>query len=334
MFDNTKILKVEYLDEKYFEFEREFFESYSEILDILLKDHSTKKNIIWATNEYANFGEKYKAESFIEKTLIIYKDYYFIKPRVLKTKSSMKIRAKSYAEVFTPLWVCNHQINLIDNKWFGKENIFNFENHKSWNNNLKKIKFNKKNWKDYVNDKRLEISCGEAPYLVSRYDTVSGLLIEIKSRIGIIDRKLRVINENLHSELEWLNWAKKAFQSTYAFELQGDNLLIARQNLLFSFIEYFKDKFNKMPSLNIIKDIANIISWNIWQMDGIKCVVPLSCNADQNSKKNLFGETISDECFGCKSQNIFLHQGIYCKIKDWDNDKIEDYRNDLIHGGL
>jgi hypothetical protein len=334
MFDNTQIQKEVYLDENYFEFEREFFESFPEILDILLKDQSTKKNIIWATSEYANFGENYRAESFIDKKLIIHKDYYFIKARVLKTKSSMKNRAKFYAEVFTPLWACNHQINLIDNKWFGKKNTFNFEKRISWISNLEKIKFDKKNWEDYVIDKRLEISCGEAPYIVSRYDTVSGLIIEIKSRIGIIDRKLRVINENLDGELEWLDWAKKAFQSTYAFELQGDNLLIARQNLLFSFMEYFKDKFNKMPSLNVIKEIANIISWNIWQMDGIKCVVPLSCNADHNSKKNLFGETISDECFGCKSQNIFLHQGIYCKIKDWDADRIEDYIDDLVHGGL
>jgi hypothetical protein len=245
----------------------------------------------------------------------------------------MKIRSKSYAEVFTPLWTCNHQINLIDNKWFGRENLFNFENGKSWICNTTKIKFNEKNWEDYVNDKRLEISCGEAPYIVSRYDTVSGVLIEIKNRIGIIDRKIRVINENLDNETNWFNFVKKAFQSTYAFELQGDNLLIARQNLLFSFVEYYKDKFNKMPNLSKVKDIANIISWNIWQMDGIKCVVPLSCNAEYNFKQNLFGETISDECFGCKSQNIFLHKGIYCKIKDWQNDKIEKYIDDLIYGG-
>ena len=44
--------------------------------------------------------------------------------------------------------------------------------------------------------KRLEITCGEAPYIASRYDTVSGEPIEIKRRIGILDRKLRVVTEN------------------------------------------------------------------------------------------------------------------------------------------
>lgn len=31
-----------------------------------------------------------------------------------------------------------------------------------------------KDWRKYVDARRLEISCGEAPYLVSRYDTVTG----------------------------------------------------------------------------------------------------------------------------------------------------------------
>ena len=47
---------------------------------------------------------------------------------------------------------------------------------------------------------RLEISCGEAPYLVSRYDTVTGETIPISQRIGLLDRKLRVISENTDTE--------------------------------------------------------------------------------------------------------------------------------------
>jgi hypothetical protein len=39
----------------------------------------------------------------------------------------------------------------------------------------------------------MEISCGEAPYLVSRYDTVSGNIISVDDRIGLLDRKLRVV---------------------------------------------------------------------------------------------------------------------------------------------
>ena len=31
----------------------------------------------------------------------------------------------------------------------------------------------------------MEITCGEAPYLVSRYDAVTGEVINLKSRIGL-----------------------------------------------------------------------------------------------------------------------------------------------------
>lgn len=47
---------------------------------------------------------------------------------------------------------------------------------------------------------RLEISCGEAPYLVSRYDSVTGKTIKIKNRIGLLDRKLRIVSENIEEE--------------------------------------------------------------------------------------------------------------------------------------
>ena len=36
-------------------------------------------------------------------------------------------RSREMAEVFTPSWICNKQNNLIDNAWFGRENVFNVE---------------------------------------------------------------------------------------------------------------------------------------------------------------------------------------------------------------
>ena len=52
-------------------------------------------------------------------------------------------------------------------------------------------------WKDYINNIVLEITCGEAPYLASRYDTTTGEYIFVNNRIGFLDRKLRIINENI-----------------------------------------------------------------------------------------------------------------------------------------
>ena len=35
------------------------------------------------------------------------------------------------------------------------------------------------------------------------------------------------------------------------------------------FYEYYKDRWSEEPSKNQLKKIANIISWNLWQMDEI-----------------------------------------------------------------
>ena len=47
--------------------------------------------------------------------------------------------------------------------------------------------------------------------------------IPINCRIGILDRKLRVVNENTDTEEDWMNWCIRAFQSVYGYEFQGDN---------------------------------------------------------------------------------------------------------------
>jgi len=118
----------------------------------------------------------------------------------------------------------------------------------------------------------MEITCGEAPYLVSRYDTTTGAFIPISQRIGMIDRKLRVISENTTTSGEWLKMAQEAYKNIYGYEWQGDNLLLAREALLITFIEYYTEKFGEKPQERSIKYIAYIIAWNIFQMDGLKGV--------------------------------------------------------------
>jgi hypothetical protein len=169
----------------------------------------------------------------------------------------------------------------------------------------------------------MEISCGEAPYIASRYDTTTGEHIAIGQRIGLLDRKLRVVCENTENSEEWLEWAQIAYTNIYGYEWQGDNLLLAREALLQSFIEYYKEKFGKDPMLRSINKIANIISWNIWQMDGLKGVVPNSCrNGVTEKKQTLFGEEdVVVNCAGCQKENMRTHNGLYCIIRDWTNNK-------------
>jgi len=304
--------------------ENEILQKYPEVLDILLRDQTTQNNIIWATNNYEYLGKLYLETKEIKSENISGKNGNIIMPRVQKDQMLQQSRVKKMAEVFTPSWICNAQNNLIDNTWFERKNVFNKEipNEKRWKTNHTKIEFPKnKTWKDYVINTRLEISCGEAPYIISRYDTTTGKFIDIENRIGLLDRKLRVINENVVDSDKWIEIAKLAYKNIYAYEWQGDSLLLARESMLFTYIENYEYKFKKEPSLKSIQEIAQIISWNVWQMDGLKGVVPFSCGEIKTKTVNLFGEEEIDKsfCKGCLNNNMFEHNGIYCLIMDWSS---------------
>ena len=271
--------------------ETEVLKQYPEVLEMLLKDHTTQQNIYWATDSYADRGEGYQFKDAIIADSITGDNGMIIRPRSVKSKDEQTKRSKDMAEVFTPSWVCNAQNNLIDDAWFGKQGVFNAESPEhTWKATTGKIEFPEgKTWKDYVRDTRLEITCGEAPYLVSRYDTVSGMPIELAERIGLLDRKLRVVSENTETTGEFLDWCQEAYKNTYGYEWQGDNLLIAREALLFTFLDYYRAKFGEEPLLKSIQYIAYIISWNVWQMDGLKFCPPGEepCEGDLFNPSNL-----------------------------------------------
>lgn len=299
---------------------------YPNILGILLHDNTTKKNIIWATVHYQNKGLGYSITDEIKPCHLSGK-VRAVRPRIEKSKAEQTKRSKDNAEVFTPSWIVNKQNNLADNAWFGRGNRFNTENpDNSWSP-TEKVTFNgDKTWTDYVSDIRLEVCCGEAPYLVSRYDTVSGEAIENKNRIGLLDRKFRVINENVTSDEEWLDYAIKAIKSVYGYEFQGDNLLIARENVLLDFVDYYFERFAKLPGEDLLIEVATIISWNLWQMDGLKYVVPFSCHNEVEKvvQLTLFGEPEEpklDICPGCKANDPKKHNGKRCYIMDWEKKK-------------
>ena len=297
------------------------------ILKLLLKDKTTRKNIMWCTKDYESYGPLFDEHAEIKVELITGKFSRVIQPRAAKSKAIQEQRIKKRAEVYTPSWICNEQNNQVDEVWFGRRDVFNKPQGMSWITSTEKILFNdkKKSWKDYVDAKRLEITCGEAPYLVSRYDTTTGKLIPVYKRIGLFDRKMRIVNENCEDSDAWLKWSIRAIKSVYGYEFQGDSVLIARENLLYDYMDYYQERFHEMPPIELLKKIANIISWNIWQMDGLRYVVPYSCHEVKvhNYQLTLFDldneEEKSIPCPGCEKNDIFQHTGIYCKIYDWTN---------------
>lgn len=280
----------------------------------LLQDKTTKKNIIWATNTFEHFGREFDDKS--EITEIIFQSGFRLMPRVLKSQEAQLDRTRKKAEVFTPGWIVNEMNNYLDQEWFQRKDVFNIEKGETWEAVREKINFPEgKNWKKYILSRRLEITCGEAPYLVSRYDVSTGEKIDIINRIGILDRKLRVVNENTWTKDEWIKWATRAIESTYGFEYQGDNLLIARVNILMTFVEYFEDRWKEEVDKKTLRHLANIISWNIWQMDGLTDMVPFGAAKEDIRQMNFF-DLLSG---GLEEEDG--EETTYCRIKDWRGNK-------------
>lgn len=282
------------------------------LLDLLLQDKTTGKNIVWATDDYVANGSAYAPEKEILPALITGANTKIIQPRIAKNKEAQRNRTRKSAEVFTPSWICCLMNNFCDAEWFGRENVFNTMDGHDWTPTKQAIAFEPDGrktppWTRYVDSRRLEITCGEAPYLASRYDATTGEPLPVEKRIGVLDRKLRVVSENTANETDWFFWARRAFESTYGYEYQGDNLLLARENLLCTFADYHVAKFGKSAPLTQLKQIANIIAWNVWQMDGLKDCVPFGDSADF-FQFDLFG-------------NNDFSATPPCKIRDWRGQK-------------
>ena len=252
------------------------------VLKTLLCDRTTGRNIIWADNEYEALGEGYMGDDEISFEKITGMNSGVVKPRIAKEQEKQSLRTKSRAEVFSPAWLCNQMNNDIDEVWFGRRDVFNAEvvaddGIKTWATANEAIEFpmlKGHGWRAYVEAPQLEITCGEAPFVCSRYDAVTGERIPVAERVGFLDRKLRVVTEKTKTRKEWVRRALDALRATYGFEYQGDNLLIARINVLETFAEHLCDRWGSDPEQDELEQAAWIVSWNFWQMNGFTDAVP------------------------------------------------------------
>ena len=146
-----------------------------------------------------------------------------IMPRAAKSDAEKFSRTRATAEVFTPSTVVKFMVDALDD---GR-----------------------------LESRWLEVACGEAPFITNRYDAVTGEAVTFDKRVGILDRKLRAIHGDKIPQ------ALRAVQSVYGYELQGDSLLIARANVLLTFVEFAR------PSAAMLNEAAQIVAQNFWQMD-------------------------------------------------------------------
>ena len=312
------------------------------ILKTLLCDRTTGRNIIWADNEYETLGDGYMGDDEITVEKITGMNSGVVKPRIAKEQEKQSKRTKSRAEVFTPSWLCNEMNNDLDETWFGRRDVFNTEviaddGANTWTTANDPIEFPKSKghgWHAYVEAPRLEITCGEAPFVCSRYDTVTGDELPVCNRVGFLDRKLRVVTEKTKTRKEWVRRALDALRATYGFEYQGDNLLIARINVLETFVEYLRDRWGSDAKQDELEQAALIISWNLWQMNGFTDAVPTNKMGAQvestletfeKSKPELIQPFLFD-WFDYEATEETREEGPkemvpLCVIYDWQNDE-------------
>lgn len=135
------------------------------------------------------------------------------------------------------------------------------------------------NWQTYVTDLKLELCCGVAPFIVDRSSVT-----QVSERVGFLDRKLQTVSRFCRQPTDWLHWAQNAYQSSYGYELYGDRLFLAREKLLYTFVDFWNQQFpdnsidlrRKLAPAHqtMLEDIAEIISWNLFQMDGLTYQTP------------------------------------------------------------
>lgn len=275
-------------------------EEMPEILNVLLIDRTTsttkrKKNIIWANENYIKYGRKIFAPTAqIKPELITGQMENIIMPRALKSKELQKRRTKNKGEVFTVPWLVEKQNNEIEKKYI--------------NDDLE----------TYIKRKWLEITCGEGPYMVTRYNMATGEIIPLVKRVGFIDRKLSRVNNEVDNKSEWNRLVIEAYKASYGYEWSGDSLLLARENLLYSFRDYYFSKWFKEPPYEFFLTIAQIISYNVFQMDGLKNIIPLS---DKHVKVTETQLSLFNEDNFQKRETI--KTGKRVKIMNWEKNKLE-----------
>ena len=215
------------------------------VIEHLLTDQPTGKSIVLNTSDYE---PEFSADDEITVTLA----QSFV-PRSKKPKPVQKERTKHKGEVVTPIRIIDEMIDVLEDDW--KDYTFD----------------------QYIDSTQLEICCGEAPFIVQRYDPETGESIDIENRNGLLDRKLKRIRDKVQCDSagfidknEWFQLVIRAYKSTYGYELQGDSLYLGRKNLLDTFIDWHEYLFKEKPHWILVGGITEIISWNLVQMDGLK----------------------------------------------------------------
>lgn len=237
------------------------------------------RNIVWATQDYEDLGIHADQQITLD---VLNANPSLIAQRTTKARDAQAVRTKKRAEIFTPAWLVNFQNDVVDHAWSAGHEPYDDAIPDASAGIVRPLRptlpafddVSGKAWENYVDRRVLEVACGEAPYLTSRYDATTGEPIALGGRVGFFDRKLAAIPISLGDEAATLNWALRALRATFGFELQGDSLLLARLNLLASFDEATSALLGRSLVADDLTEAAHVIAQNVWQMDGLTLKSP------------------------------------------------------------
>lgn len=195
-------------------------------------------------------------------------------PGALKSKERKFNATRKNGEVFTPSWICSMQ-NMIAWNLLGI-GVADFMDP-DVSEELAMLA---------IDAKVVEPFCGEAPYLAFLYDVVEGKSIHNKDKFGILDAKLRMAAtlarrcakgcEGKESDVaKWRELALQALKSVYAFDSKGDNVFLARRNLLRTLVHADEDFTGAPTDPEFLMEALRIISRNVWQMEAVGLAIPL-----------------------------------------------------------
>ena len=100
-------------------------------------------------------------------------------------------------------------------------------------------------------------------------------------------------------------------------------MLLARENLLSTYIDYYSERMGRAPSASELHVIANRLAWNIWQMDGYTFTAPFSEHEIETIQAQL--SLFEDEDLGAEKTMVPMR----CKVYNWRRSSSE-YFDDCI----
>src|SRR5699024_4510759 len=140
--------------------------------------------------------------------------------------------------------------------------------------------------------------------------------------------------QEIEPEEEWLKLAVEIYKASYGYEYQGDSLLLARENLILTFIDNYFYMFGAFPKERILLEITKIISLNVFQMDGLTYEVPYSDGGlEENGTQLSLFEDVEEENITPELAKIKLwHQNKLLEVKKMSERDDKNMKFDVVIG--